>query len=76
MRAHRSSSHEPATPCAQPKSHRYNARGERVDPRGGYYLIPANEFAKVLEQARVDKRVLNRFEFVPMTAPGALRVAR
>lgn len=42
-------------------SHRYTARGERVDPAGGVYWIPARDFAHVVETARRDPAVLNRY---------------
>jgi hypothetical protein len=46
------------------RSHRYNARGERLDPKGGYYLIPAERFAEVVARSQYNKAVLNEFEFV------------
>lgn len=62
----------PASSCAgeaTPKSFNYTARGERVEPRGGIYWIPASEFACAIEASRATPAVLNRYAFVPSAAP-------
>ena len=51
---------------AVPKSFNYTARGERVEPRGGVYWIPASEFRGAVEAARSEPRVLNAYDFVPL----------
>ena len=55
-----------ATGCAESKSHRYTARGERVDPGGGLYWIPASEFHTAVETARREPATLNRYRFEPL----------
>ena len=50
---------------ATPKSFNYTASGERVEPRGGVYWIPASEFTCTVEAARRDPTILNRATFVP-----------
>jgi hypothetical protein len=72
-------SHEEATMCrsdgSRPadcdriRSHNYDANGRRVNPQGGHYMIPADQFAAVVARMQWDKRVLNCFEFVPLTSP-------
>ena len=54
------------TDAARPQSFRYTARGERVDPGGATYWISAREFAAVVDAARANPCVLNRYAFVPL----------
>jgi hypothetical protein len=50
-------------------SHNYDANGRRVNPQGGHYMIPADQFTAVVARMQWDKRVLNCFKFVPLTSP-------
>jgi hypothetical protein len=54
------------TTTVRQQSFRYNAKGERVDPRGGHYWIPADEFDCVVRTAQYDRRVLNNYPFEPL----------
>jgi len=74
----RSTKGTPPVPCggaadAAPvqKSHNYdNATGRRVNPAGGNYMIPADQYAAVVARAAYDKRILNCYRFVPLAAHG------
>jgi hypothetical protein len=56
--------------CGRQRSFNYDQRGRRVNPQGGHYMIPADQFARVVEMAQWDPRILNCFPFVPLPAPG------
>jgi len=50
----------------------YDTQGRRVNPQGGYYMIPADQFVTVVARMKVDPRVLNGFRFVPLPSPAPL----
>lgn len=60
--------------CGQPgetprmQSFNYDAKGRRMNPQGGYYLIPADQLATVVARMQYDPRILNCFKFVPLPA--------
>jgi len=70
----RSTNGTPSAPCgdaanAAPstRSHNYDTlTGQRVNPVGGYYMIPADQYGAVLARMRVDPRILNCYRFVPL----------
>lgn len=45
------------------KAYRYDARGRRVDPRGGVYWIPADRFDEIVARAKHCPQILNDFDF-------------
>jgi hypothetical protein len=47
-------------------SHNYDSRGRRVNPQGGHYMIPADQFLSVVARAQWDPRILNCFPFLPL----------
>jgi hypothetical protein len=51
------------------RSFNYDNQGRRVNPQGGHYLIPADQFASVVARMQWDPRILNCFTFVPRTTP-------
>ncbi len=57
-------------PAPSQKSFNYdNVTGRRLNPAGGHYMIPPNEFAAVVAQAQYDPRILNCYRFVPLPPP-------
>lgn len=52
------------------RSHNYdNVTGRRLNPAGGHYMIPADQFADVVARAAYDPRILNCYRFVPLPPP-------
>jgi hypothetical protein len=47
------------------KTFRYSDTCQRLDPGGGTYWIPQDEFACVVARKQTNPAILNRYRFVP-----------